>query len=69
MALDRADIARMFSRISPQVRDAAVVALARAPRKPVTGQRKCHAPAQLLGCPLAVRREDNNAVATGASGT
>jgi DNA-binding MurR/RpiR family transcriptional regulator len=67
VALDRANIARTFARIDPAVWDAAVHALAEAPRVHVMGLRKCHAPALLLGYLLRMLREDVETV-TGASG-
>ncbi|MEU6116370.1 MurR/RpiR family transcriptional regulator [Streptomyces sp. NPDC047117] len=66
VALDRANIARTFARIPQDTWDAAVRALAEAPRVHVMGLRKCHAPAYLLGYLLRMLRED---VATVTPGT
>jgi len=66
VALDQANIARSFARIEPATWDAAVAALAEAPRVHVMGLRKSHAPAHLLGYLLRLLREDVETVATGA---
>ncbi|MFF9482768.1 MurR/RpiR family transcriptional regulator [Streptomyces sp. NPDC014733] len=66
VALDRANIARTFARITPETWEAAVRALAEAPRVHVMGLRKCHAPAYLLGYLLRMVREDVETVTLGA---
>ncbi|MET8178639.1 MurR/RpiR family transcriptional regulator [Streptomyces sp. NPDC005336] len=68
VALDRANIARTFARIDPETWEAAVEALADAPRVHVMGLRKCHAPAYLFGYLLRMLREDVEIV-TGGAGT
>lgn len=66
VALDQANIARSFARIDPGTWDAAITALAEAPRVHVMGLRKSHAPAYLLGYLLRMLREDVETVTTGA---
>lgn len=66
VALDHANIARSFARIDPATWDAAVTALARAPRVHVLGLRKSHAPAYLLGYLLRMLREDVETLTAGA---
>ncbi|MGH3584905.1 MAG: MurR/RpiR family transcriptional regulator [Pseudonocardia sp.] len=68
VALDHANITRTFARIDPATWDAAVAALASAPRVHVMGLRKCHAPAYLLTYLLGMLREDVELV-TGAAGS
>jgi DNA-binding MurR/RpiR family transcriptional regulator len=67
-AQDRANVARTFARIDRAEWDAAVTALAKAPRVHVMGLRKCHAPAYLLGYLLRMLREEVEVVA-GSAGT
>ncbi|MBD3005559.1 MULTISPECIES: MurR/RpiR family transcriptional regulator [unclassified Streptomyces] len=64
-ALEGANIARTFARIDPETWEAAVKALAEAPRVHVMGLRKCHAPAYLLGYLLRMLREDVETVTLG----
>jgi DNA-binding MurR/RpiR family transcriptional regulator len=64
VVLDRANIARTFARIDPDLWDAAVRDLAEAPRVHVMGLRKCHSPAYLLGYLLRMLREDVEFVTT-----
>lgn len=66
VALDRANIARTFARITPETWEATVQALADAPRVHVMGLRKCHAPAYLLGYLLRMMREGVETVSEGA---
>lgn len=66
VAFDQANIARTFARIDPGTWDAALRALAEAPRVHVMGLRKCHAPAYLLGYLLSMLREDVQTVTPGA---
>ena len=64
-AQEGANIARTFARIDPETWEAAVTALAEAPRVHVMGLRKCHAPAYLLGYLLRMLREDVETVTLG----
>lgn len=66
VVLDRANITRSFAGIDPDAWDAAVRALAEAPRVHVLGLRKCHAPAYLLGFLLRMMREEVEIVTAGA---
>ncbi len=66
LALDRANIARTFAKIDRGTFQAAVRALAEAPRVHVLGLRKCHAPAYLLGYLLGLMREEVTTLTAGA---
>lgn len=68
VALDHANITRTFARIDPDTWDAAVAALAGAPRVHVMGLRKSHTPAYLLTYLLRMLREDVELV-TGTTGS
>ncbi|MGW1027770.1 MurR/RpiR family transcriptional regulator [Streptomyces sp. NPDC002577] len=65
VAQDRANVSRTFARIERAEWDAAVRALAEAPRVHVMGLRTCHAPAHLLGHLLRTLREDVETVGGG----